>query len=379
MLVYVSIADEIIKGHWNANHFFQSIGYPLIIVVAKKLSTNWGLVLNIFHILASMGTLVFLYKLTSRSFGIRIGILSLFVGSLHLPWILLPSFALAETIFTFFLSAAAWYSYKIFYGKGSSLDCFLWSASFMCAFWLKGTHALWAPLLFLALFIYKGRASLKPLLLMGLTILVGLSLHGSLAYLKIGKVQLSASAGGLNFLEGKCPAKRNEDSLGYWWQSPLYTQLYMNEYKKWSEPFTNSSYFMKEGLKCIEKNPLVLIQSFESIPFLFFGNRMWPFTDTHISHYTRLYELFFSFFVVVGIGVMFRELFSNDLKTEDKLIWFLPVLSLFLCVYIFKSEMRFRVPFDFWFIPISVQGWWLVFERKPFTKSIFSYRKLASN
>jgi hypothetical protein len=32
-------------------------------------------------------------------------------------------------------------------------------------------------------------------------------------------------------------------------------------------------------------------------------------------------------------------------------------LALFLCVYVFKSEIRFRVPFDVFFMPVALSGW----------------------
>jgi hypothetical protein len=374
MLVYTSIADEILRGNWNANHFFQSIGYPLIIAMTKKWSSNWGFILNVVQILASVGTLIYVYFLSSRCFGTKVGIISLLIGSIHVPWIYLPGFTLPENFFTFFLSAAGWYSYKILKGPISIFDCTLWALSFLCAFWLKGTHVLWGPFMFLGLMILKGRAAIKPMTVIGLIMVVGLCLHGGLTYSKIGKVQFSSSAGGLNFVEGKCPSKRNADSIGYWWQSPLYTQLHMNNFKKWDKPFTDSSHFMKEGLKCIGKNPMVLIQSFESIPYLFFGNRMWPLTENIFSHYFRFYEMFFSLFLVIGLAVMVRELFSDDLKLSEKFVWVLPILSLFLCVYIFKSELRYRIPFDVWFIPVSVKGWGILLEKRYSSEPLMQMR-----
>ena len=372
MSVYNSIADQIMRGHWNPNHFFQSIGYPLIILLTKKASGNWGQFLNVIQILASMGTLGFIYALSSRSFGQKVGVTTLLIGSIHIPWIYLPGYALPETFFTFFLSAAAWYSLKIFKDDVSPVNCFLWAFSFILAFWLKGTHVLWAPLLFLGLLMAKGKASIKPILLMGFIIATGLGIHGYLTFSKIGKVQLSASTGGLNFVEGKCPTKRNEDSIGYWWQSPLYTQLHMNAYKKWDKPFTNSSHYMKEGLKCIGENPIVLVQSLESIPYLFFGNRMWPLTENKLAQYFRLYELFFSAFLIIGLAVIMREVFSREMSLSDKLIWILPIISLFLCVYIFKSELRYRIPFDVWFIPAAVQGWILLLQKRSYPDTLLN-------
>ena len=38
-------------------------------------------------------------------------------------------------------------------------------------------------------------------------------------------------------------------------------------------------------------------------------------------------------------------------------MWAVPFAALCLCVYVFKSEIRFRVPFDVWLIPMAVDGW----------------------
>lgn len=42
-----------------------------------------------------------------------------------------------------------------------------------------------------------------------------------------------SSEGGLSFVEGKCPSKRNFDSTGAAWYSPLYGQLGINAAKQW--------------------------------------------------------------------------------------------------------------------------------------------------
>lgn len=360
---YLSIADQIMKGVWNENHFFQSIGYPLFINILKHSFNNWGLILSLIQALTSFLTLIFVYLLTKSSFGKRAALITLIIGSFHLPWVLLPGFALPETLFTFFLAVCAWATLKIV-KENTTLSIWLWGVSFIMAFWLKGTHVLLAPLFFLGLLLYKKRAAIKPVIIISFVLLNGLGLHAYLTYSKINKVQLSASTGGLNFVEGKCASKKNEDSAGYRWHSPLYNQLRMQEFKKWDHPFTDSGYFMKKGLECIRDNPFVLIQSLESIPYLFFGNRMWPLTDTRYAVASRLYELIFAVFAIVGLTVMMNDLFSSNSPIDHKLIWVLPVLSIFLCVYIFKSELRYRVPFDVWFIPLSVKGWMTLLGRR---------------
>jgi hypothetical protein len=119
---------------------------------------------------------------------------------------------------------------------------------------------------------------------------------------------------------------------------------------------------MKEGLKCIQRNPFVMIQSFEGIFFLFFGNTLWPANQTKMASEMRLYELYFGCFCIIGLMVFMRFFKYSSNKKEEILVWLLPVFSVMLCVYIFKSEIRFRIPFDIWIIPLAVKGWCLLFK-----------------
>ena len=73
----------------------------------------------------------------------------------------------------------------------------------------------------------------------------GLILHGVLTYRTIGVFRMSSLAGGLNFIEGKCPSKRNTDPTGSTWLSPIYAQLDMTSAKLWDRPFTDSGYYMR--------------------------------------------------------------------------------------------------------------------------------------
>lgn len=354
MEIYARISENISLGIWKESHFFQSIGYPIFVASLRQIITPAGYLLSIIQAICSSLTLFFMYRLTLQSLGKNVALLALIVGSVHLPWILLGNFALPETIFTTLLSSCALLSYEILSSDKPRLrSCVLFGFLFIMAFWLKGTHALWAPLFFGALLLKKKTAALKPILIMGTFMAIGLAGHGYLTYKKIGKIQLSASTSGLNFIEGKCPAKKNTDSSGYTWQSPLYFQLGFHGRKTWQRPFTESSYYMKQGLDCIQKDPFIMIQSFESIPYLFFGNVMWPFNQMPVARYARIYELFFAVFLIVGISVFIARVRN----TEQLIIWLIPVLSIFLTVYIFKSEIRYRIPFDIWFIPIAVKGW----------------------
>lgn len=357
MKAYLRIAELIENGVWKETHFFQSVGYPLILYTKKKVFSNLGQAMSFLQAFFSTLTLVFLYRTVAEGFSQRIALITLLVGAFHVPWILYGNFALPETIFTFLLSLTSYSSLKIVKSFRNALFwSFLWGLSFILAFWLKGTHALWGPLFLLSLLYFKGRDSLKSILVIGSIVSVGLGVHWGLSYAKTGKGQFTASTGGLNFIEGKCPEKKNIDSSGYFWMSPLYFQLDLHKAKKWDRPFTDSGYYMKQGIECIKEDPVVLLLSLESIPYLFFGNTLWPFNSTPYSRYMRFYELLFSLFLIVGMTSYFLDLLRRR-NPEEFLIWGIPVLSLFLCVYIFKSEMRYRIPFDVFFIPLAVKGW----------------------
>lgn len=117
----------------------------------------------------------------------------------------------------------------------------------------------------------------------------------------------------------------------------------------------------REGFRCIQNDPLVLVQSLEHIPLLFIGNFTWPATTLSVAPFIRAYELFFSIFLLTGLLVWLRSCWPvRAAEYEQLLIWLTPILALFVCVYVFKSEIRFRVPFDVYFIPVAVQGWRII-------------------
>lgn len=370
MVIYFKISDQILNGVWKAYHFFQSIGYPLLISGIRLLTPEAGTVIVTMQAFASCLSLFIFYRLSSESLGKKVGLISLIIGAFHFPWILYINYSLPEILFTFFLSLAAWFAWKISREDKPKIRYgVLWACSFILAFWLKGTHAFWGPLFLLALLWDKRQKAIPVTLAICFVVSTGLTIHGILTYKTIGKIQLSASTGGLNFVEGKCPSKVNIDTIGYRWHSPLYYQLDIFTEKKWKKPFTESGYFLRKGLRCIQKDPFVLIQSLESIPYLFVGNTMWPFNRKPESRYTRLYELFFALFLIVGLFSYGIHAAKDKISKIEFTTWVVPIMAIFLCVYVFKSEMRYRIPFDIWLIPVAVKGWLSQMRLSYFEKS----------
>jgi len=363
---YRRIADDILQGNWAPAHFLPAIGYSLVVAALKQISTNWAGAVGMYHIVISTATVWLVWQAAERAFGPRVGRWSLFVAAVHVPWIVLTTVNLSETTFTFQMALLVWAGLEVVERPTVRWSA-LWGLIFVTAFWVKGTHAFLGPLFLLAVLTMR-RWSWASMTRVAVPICAvvgaGLILHGVLTYRTIGVFRMSSLAGGLNFIEGKCPSKRNYDPSGSTWLSPIYAQLGMTSAKIWDRPFTDSGYYMGEGLKCIQRNPAVLLVSVENVPFLFTGNFMWPATQFSVRPYVRLYELFFGPWLMAGLAmwVTARRPWRRDVHGEA-IAWALPVIALALCVYVFKSEIRFRVPFDVWLIPLAMSGWLAVSGR----------------
>jgi hypothetical protein len=357
---YRDIADDILKGVWQPAHFMQAIGFSLLIAGFKRLFTNWTAALAVYHVLLSTATVWLVWKGATRAFGPIVGVLSLFLASIHVPWIVMTAVALSETTFTFLMALLVWVSLEMV-DRPSLRWSVAWGLLFIAGFWFKGTHVFLGPMFLLAILAWRhwSRDAIATVAIpVSIVVASGLMLHGVLTYRTIGTFRLSPSAGGLNLVEGKCPSKRNRDSTGAGWYSPIYSQLGNTSSKLWDRPFTDSSYFMMEGLKCIGRDPYVLVQSFESIPFLFVGNFLWPATRSPGAPQARLYEPVTGPFLMAGVALwlLARWPWRRE-RWGELIVWALPLAGLCLCVYIFKSEIRFRVPFDVWLIPMAFDGW----------------------
>ena len=361
---YTLIADLLLAGEWTPRVFFQPVGYPLILSVFKRVFGNWMTALGLFHVLLSTATVALVWHAARKSFGTLVGWLAFAVATFHISWVVLATVAMPETTFTFLLASLMCVTLQLLERRSAGWAA-LWGLVFITAFFVKGSHGFFGPMFLLGVLTWQRwsrDAIVRVAVPVSLVVGTGLLLHGAFTYRTTGRFQMISSEGGLNFVEGHCPAKQNFDSTGHGWYSPLYGQLGRTQRKDWYVPFTDSDYFMQQGLQCIADDPAVLVTSLESVPFLFVGNTLWPAIEFSTAPYTKLYDLFFGPFLVVGLVVCLRALLPLGADTYPKFITFmLPLAALALCVYVFKSEIRFRVPFDVWLIPAAVSGWVTLF------------------
>jgi len=271
-------------------------------------------------------------------------IVALLLLSAHVQWWQLASFALPETLYTFLVTSLVWFSVRWSENNRTS-DAILVGVLFGLGFYVKGSAVFFPPVLLLwsVIRIYRHKVPVhliqNQLVIMALSAMAVAFSHGTYSYLKYGQVKLGAETGGLNFVEGKCKAKHNFDNVGGRWLSPLHNYLGEIEEKHWDVPFSNQAYYWRQGWECIKENPVVILTSMRYVYYLFSGNPLWP-AEAKITYYEAWFNIVIFPLFLIGILTACRHL------DTPMLIPALVLLSLLLTAWIFKSELRYRVPFD---------------------------------
>lgn len=364
---YVERSRQVLRGQIDENHVFQPPGYTLALALSLRLVGSfavavWG------HVLLGWATVALVWRASARWLRGAANLVVLAITALHVPFITLSGFFVAETFFTFQL-ALLFYLLAIFSFPWRVWQGFVLGLVFMSALWLKGNNTFFGPLVvaWAALWVLLhpkaewralARRVVPPLAAFCVASVLVIASHATFTYKRMGKIHLSSTGSALNFVEGKCPWKRNFDSVGYSWQSPLHVQLGENEEKHWPRPFTDDKYFWGVGIDCIRHDPLVLWTSLRYVYFLFFDNQLWPPNTSQYAPLVRGHAMLYSALLfpgmLIGAIVIFRA------PRRRLALASLMALSIVLCSWIIKSELRYRVPFDVVFIPMGVIGWcWL--------------------
>lgn len=341
---YFHRALEIDRGIFEVDQLFQPIGFTLWSLWVRKLGgfelLNWT------QIFFSWGTVLLIFLMVRERFGKIAGFASLLIASFHIAQASMASMHMAEMAYTFFITLTLWFILKTLRNEKLS-GFFVIGVLMAAAFYFKGNHSFFIPVFSLWL-LYQNRhqlfAGVSKVVLMAAGCLVVMIPHLVWTGMHYKKPHLGPTAGGLNFVEGKCPSKENMDSHGHRWMSPLFSITGETTFKKWPRPFTDQKYFWQEGAKCVMENPAVIVSSLRYIYYLFWGNALWPVVTTPLKVWYYPWAQFFAYvllpFSVLGALTLSRR---KDTFTE---VSALMMLTLFFTVWFFKSENRFRVPFD---------------------------------
>lgn len=358
MAAYLERGWEMKNGIYQESHLFQPPGFTLFSSWMRTLG-GWQLY-NWSQVILSWGTVLLIYQIARENLSRSIGTVAFLIATFHMPLISVATLHYAENSYAFLITVALLFLMRALKSPSMKLF-FLTGITFSLAFYFKGNHAYFMPL-FCLWYLYQNRADFRHAFRNTVSLTFGFffvcSLHAVWSAKHYGKPSLGPTAGALNFVEGKCPSKDNMDSTGSRWLSPMFIATGELTFKEWPRPFTDQAYFWKEGLKCIQENPMVLIESLRYIYFLFGGNTLWPIMDLPQGEYFQLWSSTYALFITFALlGV----LLSRSQKIWSELSSLL-VLSLFLTVWFFKSEYRFRVPFDGIFILWASMGIVWVYE-----------------
>lgn len=358
MAAYLQRGWEMENGTYHVSQLFQPPGLTILSSWMRNLG-GWQLY-NWSQVLLSWGTVLLIYQIARENLSRNIGVIAFLLATFHMPLISIATLHYAENSYAFLITLSLLFLMRSL--KKPSVKIFaITGVLFSLSFYFKGNHAFFMPL-FCLWYLYQNKTTLKPALKNIFSLTMGFffvcSIHAVWSGKNYGKPSIGPTAGALNFVEGKCPSKDNMDSTGARWLSPMFIATGELTFKQWPRPFTDQAFFWKEGIKCIQENPMVLLESFRYVYFLFGGNTLWPVMDSPISKHFQIWNYFYGPFLVFAmLGIML----SRSRKVWSELSSLL-VLSLFLTVWFFKSEYRFRVPFDGIFILWASMGIVWVYE-----------------
>lgn len=344
MNAYFRRAMDFSTGIYSSSQIFQPIGFSIWSWLVRSLG-NWEL-FNWMQLFLSWGTAYLVFLIALRHLGKIAAFAALLFASFHLPQITFASLHMAETLYGFLLTLSLWWILRID-AKSKLWTYTLAGFLFVLAFYVKGTHSFFFPLFGFWL-LWRNRNDWRLLFRKYFAFALGCLLlivpHMVWTKHALGKMAWAPRAGALNFIEGKCPWKDNIDSRGERWLSPLFVHLKETTVRKWNRPFSDDKYFWNQGLNCVQERPVVLLESVRYIYYLAAGNPLWPTQAIDRDGWMIPWQGFF-FYLLLPLsllGVWYRRPQSSYFYEMTLLL----VLSLFISAWFFKSENRFRVPFD---------------------------------
>jgi hypothetical protein len=381
MGMYVSLARRLSGSDgplmpWDVTH---PLGYPALLAVLISGGGSFARAAE-FHLLVSCLVPLALGLLGAASFGRRTGLAAVAVASLYFPFIEYGALFLSEIHFIFWLTLAfaAFFGARASRRRGISLALAAaggLALSFAVA--LKSV-ALLAALAFFAvealvlLFAPAAPgvsrfARLKPWLLRAVVagvaaapLLLGLARVCTRA--NRGNFCVTGNKVGSDFLLGHYGpiadiAWAPDQGHGFQFGSP---SAYLRHYEKHVSvpfPMTDNAANSAEAWRWIFAHPFeAVVLSLDHVYDTFFGVTMWPSFNTSAWPYANLSQYAFVVLLFVPTLLACAGLARRGARafaTSRTALVLSPIVALAVTVAIATGEVRYRIPFDIFFIVIA--------------------------
>jgi len=281
------------------------------------------------------------------------------IGLLHFQYTLFAGLYMGEIIFAFILALMV-----LVIGRSrfpwTEEACAALGLLFGLGMLVKGQLALFAPLLMVWLW---EKLPPKRFATLAGTFVLAAFLPWSAAeifkYRNYPQIPGPAVAA-LGFVTAQCAGCENvTDKEGYTWGAPVFYQMGRETTNcKFRRSFSETRFFWWHGARCIAEDPGVLVTSFRNIYFLFAGNAPWPFSNLNqFSKANYWSSLLLSLFLVGGMlaGLVRYIVLKQRGPVQEALA--LMCIGLMILAYAIMPEIRHRMPFDVFFIPLALWGW----------------------
>lgn len=344
-LTYWNLSNELFVSRHDLFNTFYPPGYPLFISLVRNIFGNrhifiWlGIIQSIFGTL----TIYFIFKISQLVLDKKRSFFLLFLLTIYYPLVDYTGYLMSETLATFLLSITL---YFLLVKNNYPLSVF----GILLTILVRSNLSL---TLLPLLFIGAKKSNLSYRFLAVVFILI---VNGSINFLLSGKFSATSLNGGFNFMQGQCLIGHSYDSTGRAFGPPVYMQRSINSTRYFPTPFTNSSYFYQEGLKCLVQNPKRIIEKIWELTYLFMNNVAWPSSQfVPFSKIMKVSQHFFYIFVFSGIVL---TVFANNKMRPtriEKTLWWV-VGSCLLVAYLYYADIRYRLPYDPYFLLLALVG-----------------------
>lgn len=365
MGVYELRAQHMLEGRYDGWDTFTPPGYPAMLALVYWLFGHGRGIVGVAQAAMGGGIVACAHRISLKLYGslpaLAVGILCV----LHFPLMYYSGFMLSEVTFEFLL--LAWLLTAIRFTQRHEQWSLVAAGCVLGASIAVRPNALGimvlAPIWLLITSRCRWRVAARwtALFAVGALPLVALaSWHNSRI---LGRPSGVATNGGLNFYLNVSDVGlihyrrgREVDTI-----APLPNLARYHEAEWTTHPFYEDGYFYGEGLRKIERHPVLLLRAFENFPEAAgLGKQTyWPPWQGHERFERMIVRAFFWWGLLPGIAysaylVASRRVFRREHGGELVIILCLGALA--VTIWLFLGDPRVRVPFDPLFIMLGVGG-----------------------